>query len=132
MEAGSIVEHSDGEALRNQLHGMWAAVSGGWAEHAEYADTRGAEITEQLSDLAAPAPGDRVLELACAAGGPGLAAAERVVPGGEVVLSDVVPEMTAIAAARARARGYTHVSTRVLDLEGIDEPDASYDAVLCR
>src|SRR5437763_1040759 len=71
MEAGSIVEHSDGEALRNQLHGMWAAVSGGWAEHAEYADTRGAAITEQLLDLAAPAPGDRGPELPCAPGGPG-------------------------------------------------------------
>ena len=50
-----------------------------------------------------------------------------------MVLSDVVAEMTAIAAARAEAaRRCTNVSTRVLDLERIDEPDASYDVVLCR
>ena len=56
----------------------------------------------------------------------------RVAPGGEVVLSDVVPDMTAIASARARALGLTNVSTRVLDLEAIEQPDDSYDIVLCR
>jgi SAM-dependent methyltransferase len=76
-------------------------------------------------------PGERVLELACGAGGTGLAAA-RVVGPGEVVLSDVSPEMTAIAAGRARAAGLANVRTRVLDLEEIDEPDGSYDVVLCR
>ncbi len=47
-------------------------------------------------------------------------------------MSDLVPEMVEIAAARASARGLGQVSARVLDLEQIDEPDASYDAVLCR
>ncbi len=72
------------------------------------------------------------MELACGPGGLGIAAAERVGPGGEVVLSDVVPEMTSIASQRARSRGLGNVSDRELDLEGIDEPDASYDVVLCR
>jgi SAM-dependent methyltransferase len=40
--------------------------------------------------------------------------------------------MTAIAAQRAKDRGLTNVSTRVLELEDVDEPDAAYDAVLCR
>jgi SAM-dependent methyltransferase len=111
---------------------MWAAVAPGWAQHAAYADARGAEIGEKLLALAAPAPGERVLELACGPGGLGLAAARRVAPGGEVVLSDVVAEMTAIASARASALGLTNVSTRVLDLEDIDQPDDSYDVVLCR
>jgi SAM-dependent methyltransferase len=48
------------------------------------------------------------------------------------VLSDVVAAMTAIAAARATALGLDNVRTRVLDLEDIDEPDESYDVVLCR
>jgi SAM-dependent methyltransferase len=62
----------------------------------------------------------------------GLAAAPLVGPDGEVVLSDVVPEMTAIAGERAAALGLVNVRTRVLDLEAIDEPDASYDVVVCR
>jgi SAM-dependent methyltransferase len=48
-----------------------------------------------------------------------------------VVLSDVAPGMTAIAAARAREQGLD-VITRVLDVDAIEEPDASYDVVLCR
>jgi SAM-dependent methyltransferase len=47
-------------------------------------------------------------------------------------MSDVVAEMTSIASARADALGLTNVSTRVLDLERIAEPDGSYDVVLCR
>src|SRR3954451_25258180 len=129
MEATSIAEQPD---LRAQLHGMWASVAGGWAEHADYVDQRGSEATAKLLELSAPTPGERVLELACGPGGLGLAAAERVAPGGEVVLSDVAAEMTSIASARAEGRGLGNVSTLELDLEQIDQPDASYDVVLCR
>ena len=80
---------------------MWAGVAGAWGEHAAYIDARGAHVSARMLELTAPRPGERVLELACGPGGPGFGAAERVVPGGEVVVSDVVPEMTAIAAARA-------------------------------
>lgn len=120
------------DELRHHLHGMWSAVAPAWQAHAEYADARGAEVAERMLELSAPAPGDRVLELACGPAGLGLAAASRVAPGGEVVLSDVAPEMTAIAAARARAAGLANVSARVLDLEAADEPDGSFDVVLCR
>lgn len=132
MQARTLAEPQDSRELRAHLHGMWAAVAGGWAQHADYADARGAELTEKLLDLTMPQPGERVLELACGPGGAGLAAARRVAPDGEVVLSDVATEMTAIAAARAAARGVRNVSTRELDLEDIEQPDASYDVVLCR
>jgi ubiquinone/menaquinone biosynthesis C-methylase UbiE len=137
---GSIIEQADGQTggqvggdeLRARLHGMWASVAGSWGQHADYVDARGAHVTEKMLELTLPQPGERVLELACGPGSVGLAAAERVGPDGEVVLSDVVPEMTAIASARARALGLGNVSTRVLDLERIEEPAGSYDVVLCR
>ena len=133
MEIGSIAAKSDErDQLRAGLHGMWASVAGGWAEHADYVDARGAEVSEAMLDLADPQPGERVLELACGPGGLGLAAAGRVAPAGEVVLSDVAQEMTSIAAARAEALGLRNVSTLQLDLEEIAEPDGSYDVVLCR
>jgi enediyne biosynthesis protein CalE5 len=132
----SIVATADGrdgtEELRQRLHRMWSSVAEGWAEHAAFVDSRGAAITDALLELAAPRPGERVLELACGAGGTGLAAAELVGPAGEVVLSDIAPEMTAITAERAEQRGLRNVRTRELDLERIDEPDGSYDVVLCR
>ena len=129
MEATSITRQAD---IRPHLHAMWASVAPGWAEHADYTDARGAAITAALLDAAGVAPGDLVIELACGPGGTGLAAAELVGPEGRVVLSDVAAEMTAIAAARAEALGLRNVSARVLDIEAIDEPDASYDALLCR
>ena len=120
------------DEIRRRLHGMWAGVAPAWAEHAAYADARGAGVGERMLELTALGPGERVLELACGPGGLGLAAAERVGPRGEVVLSDVAPEMTAIAAARARSAGLSNVTARVLDLEDVDAPDESFDVVLCR
>jgi SAM-dependent methyltransferase len=133
MEAASIVNQPEGtDALRAQLHGMWSTVAPAWGEHAQYADARGAEATQAMLDVAAPRAGERVLELACGPAGVGLAAATRVGPTGEVVLSDVAAEMTSIAASRAEALGLGNVTTRVLDIERIDEPDESFDVVLCR
>lgn len=108
---------------------MWQTVAPGWDENADYVDERTADLTERVLELARVTPGDRVLELACGPGGLGLAAAELA---REVVLSDVAPAMVEIAAGRARERGLGNVETRTLDLDAIDEPDASYDVVLCR
>lgn len=134
MKAASIVREADeaGAGDRTHLHRVWGSVADGWAAHAEFADERGTDVTAALLELTRPRPGERVLDLASGPGGVGLAAAELVAPGGEVVLSDVAPEMTAIARRRAEARGLTNVQARELDLEQIDEPDASYDVVLCR
>lgn len=117
--------------LRRRLHQMWGSVASAWGDHADFVDTRGAALTATLLERTAPRLGERVLELACGAGGTGLAAASLVAPG-EVVLSDIAPEMTAIAAARARALGLTNVHVRELDLEDIAVPSSSYDVVLCR
>lgn len=122
----------DSEILRDHLRGMWASVAEAWGDYAEYVDTRGAAITAKMLELAVPQRGERVLELACGAGGTGLAAASLVGPGGAVVLSDVAAEMTSIAAARAKALGLDNMSTRELALEGIEQPEESYDVVLCR
>jgi SAM-dependent methyltransferase len=141
MNTTSIIEQSDARGpapviddatLRARVHGGWAAVAAAWGERADYVDTRVAGVTARLLELAAIRQGERVLELACGPGGAGLAAAEQVGPEGEVVVSDVVAEMTSIAVARAEALGLANVRARVLDLEEIAEPDASFDVVLCR
>jgi ubiquinone/menaquinone biosynthesis C-methylase UbiE len=120
------------DEIRTRVHGMWSAVAPPWAEHADDVDERGLDVTRAMLTSADPRRGDRVLELACGPGGAGMAAAARVGPSGEVVLSDVAPEMVAIAAERAARRGLGNVRTATLDLETIDEADHSYDVVLCR
>jgi SAM-dependent methyltransferase len=140
MQTSKIIE-SDGRSgpakagaddVQAHLERMWAAVADSWGEHAEFIDELAAPITDKLLSLSRPRPGERVLELACGPGGLGLAAAARVAPDGEVVLSDIAREMTAIAFQRAEAVGLLNVTTRVLNLERIEEPDGSYDIVLCR
>jgi SAM-dependent methyltransferase len=108
---------------------MWAAVADKWADNADYIETRAAEINKALLDGAAVGPADRVLELASGPGGFSLALAAVA---GEVVASDVVPVMVEATAARAKAAGFSNLTAKVLDLEEIDEPDASFDVVVIR
>src|SRR4051812_18527227 len=114
----------------DDLHEMWGSVALAWGAEADFVDARSESLTARMLELGQLAPGHRVLELACGPGGAGLAAASLVAPGGEVVLSDVAPEMVEIAAHRAA--GVAGVEARVRDLEAIDEPDASFDVALCR
>jgi SAM-dependent methyltransferase len=111
---------------------MWSAVAPAWTQNADYVDSRGAASVKALLDLSAPQPGDRVLDLACGLGGLGMAASPLVGPAGHVVLSDVVPEMVAFASGRVGEAGFANVSARLRDIESIDEPDASFDVVVCR
>jgi SAM-dependent methyltransferase len=125
-------EPADADGCDAFLRAMWASVAPSWGENAAYVDTRGALVAQAMLDSAGLRRGERVLELACGPGGVGMAAAAIVGPDGEVVLSDFAPEMTAIAAERAKTAGLTNVSTCEVDLERIAFPDASFDAVLCR
>ena len=130
MEARAVAGRQD--EVRRQVHRMWGGVADAWEEHADYVDARGANVTARMLDVTRPVAGERVVELACGTGSVGIAASPLVGPGGHVVLSDVAPEMTRVAAARASARGLTNVTARQLDVEEIDEPDDAFDVVLCR
>ena len=120
------------DPLRDSMQAMWASVAASWGENADHVDAKGSSVARAMLDAAHLRQGHRVLELACGPGGVGIAAAEIVGLDGAVVLSDFAPEMTAIAAGRARGCGLANVTTRELDLERIGYPDGSFDAVLCR
>jgi SAM-dependent methyltransferase len=131
--AGATTED---DQLRAGLRAMWGSVATAWGAHADVIDARGAVVADALLARVAPVRGERLLEVGSGPGGLGLLAAERLRTGDgadiDVVLSDVAPEMVAIAARRAAERGLRNVESRVLDAERLDEPDASYDVVLCR
>jgi SAM-dependent methyltransferase len=111
------------------MQAIWSSVAPGWARHADFIDERALPLTYRMLEVSAPQRDERVLELACGPGSVALAAAPLA---GEVVASDFAPEMTAIAAQRAAERGLGNVTARTLDMEDIDEPDGSFDVVLCR
>ena len=78
-------------------------------------------------------PGIALLELAAGPGDTGFLAAELIRPGGELISSDLVPEMLMVAQRRAEELGLDNVRFKQIDAEtSIDIDAASIDGVLCR
>ena len=72
-------------------------------------------------------PTDRVLELGCGTGTTALRLADAV---GEIVATDLSPNMLRIGAAKAEQGGTTNVRFRSADAAGPAPDDGPYDAVL--
>lgn len=85
----------------------------------------------QLLALAALAPGERVLDVACGTGLVSFAAAAAVGPEGRVVGVDLSGEMVEAARHRARARQVPHASFLRMPAEQLDLPSAGFDVALC-
>ena len=117
------------QRIKEQQTRHWNAVAGGWAAWLAWTERSFLSVTECVADRAGWAPGVRVLDLACGAGYPALAAAVRVSPGGKVIASDLAPEMTEVAAAAAAAAGITNIEFRTMDAEQLEIEDASVDSV---
>lgn len=85
----------------------------------------GAPVTAALVTALDPRPGDTVLDLAAGTGDTTEAFAGRV---GRVISTDLSPVMI----EAARRRGLQGVEYRVMDMQAIDLPDESVDAVVSR
>ncbi|MFC4639201.1 class I SAM-dependent methyltransferase [Deinococcus hohokamensis] len=75
--------------------------------------------------------GDAVLEVAAGTGTVALALATRVGPGGEVVATDLAPQMVAWGQRRARAESSAPVRFEVADAGALPFPQARFDRVVC-
>jgi SAM-dependent methyltransferase len=84
-----------------------------------------APVTEALVAAISPAPGDLVLDLAAGTGDVAEAVAAR---GARVIATDLSPVMV----EAARRRGLAGAEHRVMDMQAIDLPDGSVDAVVSR
>ncbi len=117
---------------RERILDGWARVAGGWGRQADRSQVAAMPVSEWMLAHAAPVPGERVLELAAGPGDTGFMAARMVAPDGVLISSDATAAMLEVARARAAEHGITNVEFRQLQLEWIDLPAASVDAVLCR
>ena len=79
-------------------------------------------------DLAAPSPGERVVDLGCGRGGDLVRAAGAVGPSGRVTGVDATPRM--VEAARERTSGLAQVSVLQGDLAAVPLPDRCADLVV--
>ncbi len=117
---------------RQEMFERWECAAAGWGRRADGIRDVGMPVSVWMIEHLALNPGHRVLELASGPGDTGFLAAELIRPGGTLVCSDAAEAMLEIARARAEKLGIDNVEFRRLELEWIDLPTASVDAILCR
>ena len=88
-------------------------------------------FAEDLVARAAPQPGERVLDLACATGIVARLIAPRVAPGGGVTGLDVSPAMLGVARERAAAEGVDATWDQG-DAAALPYADGTFDLVVCQ
>jgi SAM-dependent methyltransferase len=90
-----------------------------------------AGLHAEVMAMAAPAPGEAVLDLACGAGVLSVAAAHAVGSVGRVLGVDLADAMVQAARLHASSQGLAQVEFARMDVERLALPDASFDLVLC-
>jgi ubiquinone/menaquinone biosynthesis C-methylase UbiE len=90
-----------------------------------------AEAQAGLLAWALPAPGEKVLDIACGTGLVSFEAARAVGVRGHVLGIDLSDRMVGAAERRAREKKLSNCSFSRMDAETLALPDASFDVVLC-
>jgi SAM-dependent methyltransferase len=122
----------DPDELRAAVRDRWERAADGWRARNARFQAATMPVSRWLVEAIEPQPGQRVLELAAGVGETGFLAAELVEPGGTLISSDGAEAMLAHAKERAAELGIRNVEFQLLELEWIDLPTASVDAVICR
>jgi ubiquinone/menaquinone biosynthesis C-methylase UbiE len=126
------VSASDPDTQRLEMLDRWGRAAAGWRKRADAVREHGMPVSLAMIEHLGLRSGQRVLELAAGPGDTGFLAAELIRPGGILVCSDASAPMLDVARARASELGVENVEFMQLELEWIDLPTASVDAVLCR
>jgi len=116
------------EATRDQ----WQGAAEAWHRWIPVVRRWAGPVTELMLERIGLTPGLRVLDVAAGDGDQSLMAAERVGPTGFVLSTDIAPNLVALAAGEARARGVTHLDARVMDAENLTLEDGAFDVVVSR
>ena len=90
-----------------------------------------AGVQADLLALAAPQPGEQVLDVACGTGVVTLAIATAVGSGGSALGVDLSAGMVASAETRAQTAGISQARFYRMDAEALSLPAASFDLVVC-
>jgi ubiquinone/menaquinone biosynthesis C-methylase UbiE len=125
---------SDPEEQRASILDSWEHAASGWGRRAQRIRDWGMPVSTWLIEQLSLQPGQRLLELAAGPGDTGFLAAELIAPGGTLISSDATEGMVELARARAGELGIRNVNIefKQLEIEWIDLPTASVDAILCR
>ncbi len=109
----------------------WNGQSGDrWVANQARLDAMVAVFGQAAIEAAAPAKGERVLDIGCGAGASSLALAARVGPGGQVLGVDISEPL--IGLARTLARQDTPTLFQVADASSAELPEGAFDILFSR
>jgi ubiquinone/menaquinone biosynthesis C-methylase UbiE len=120
------------DELSEQQRSRWNSGAAGWEKWDGWFDAQSRELTAWFGVAIAARPGMQVLDLACGPGTPTRAVARQVLPGGRVIATDLSPEMVAVAKRKLQEAELTNVEVREMNMQEIDFPADTFDAVTCR
>jgi len=103
-----------------------------WADEHERVDRLVAELTAQLFEVAAPQPGEHVLDIGCGGGTTTLELARRVGPTGHVIGADIAEHSIAGVRQRIADAGLSQAEAIVADVSAHPFPPESRDLVFSR
>src|ERR1700754_3369596 len=117
---------------RTTIADQWKGASDGWARWAARATDYLIPMTEKMLDLAAVAPGGRVLDIGCGSGEQTVIAARRVGETGHVFAIDIAAPMVAATEKNVAAAGLHNVKTCVCPADALSVEAESFDAAISR
>jgi SAM-dependent methyltransferase len=101
-----------------------------WVSNQSRTDVMLTEVAERAMDRAAPAAGERVVDIGCGCGGTSVELARRVGPSGHVLAVDVSAPILAVA--RERLAAYPMVETTLADAASHAFADGEADLLFSR
>ena len=119
------------DEIRDTQRARWAKHSVGWEKWDSHIQAQLGPVGTAMIGRLALADGHRHLDIAAGTGEPGLSIA-KLIPHGRVTLTDLSPQMLAVAKRRAEAQGISNIETQVCSADDLPFPDASFDSVTVR
>jgi len=111
---------------------QWDGAAAGWNDHAPQIAAWLRSATDAMLEMAGVRTGARVLDVAAGAGDQTLDIARRVGASGQVLATDLSPQILAHAATNAQRAGLPQVRTQVADGEQLGVEPGGFDAAVCR
>jgi SAM-dependent methyltransferase len=119
--------------MNEQPGSHWdAAHAASWDKWFHVIEDGAQGLSERMVELAAIAPGSRVLDIATGLGEPAVSAARRAGPRGSVLATDLSAEMLGYGRRRAQTLGLGNIVFEEMDAQALAVPEAAFDAALCR